>query len=231
MRENDGRICGSGYLAAGNGLVLLQDNMEGLLKWTAITGWAAPGIRKVTDVVYQGSSSIQTYVNRTLANGISFYNAGRRIPSFSCGVINAEITVCSAVENLGLIPPIKVLAGCSLKLEWWDGTKRRLIGIQYDRYNETAKLFDENWYDDPIGDFSPGNKGLIWHRLWMKYDLGKDRYIEAGINGNVWDVSNHQAASVDDNSEVRANIMMGLGTYEVGRYFMYCDNAALVKVN
>lgn len=231
MRESDGRNCAPGYSALGNGKVLLQDDMEGLLKWGNIPGWPTVTAVKWGTQVYGGSSCLRIFANRDFPNGPVFGYTGRVIPSFSSGIIQAEVVVCSAAESLVVNPPIRVVWGAGIKLEWWDGVKRRITGFLYTRVDNTVNLFDENLYDDPIGDFYPGSDGLIWNRIWFKYDLGKDRYISAGVDGFKWDVSNHQAGSVDDATPVRANFMIGMQNYVPGRYFMYCDNAALVKVN
>jgi hypothetical protein len=230
VRETDpGRIHVIGA-AENHGQRIMYDDMEGVLKWGSIIGWPSVAIRKMGAVVYGGNFAIQLYSLRDIPNGVIFGYMGRRIPGPRLGIFRAEVRMTSEIENPGISPPIVVTVGSALKVEWRDGTKRRITGIRFNRYDKTAELFDENLYDDVVGVFNGGDLGRVWHHLWFEYDTGNEKYVSAGIDGAVYAVGEHTAGIVDDSGPVQCNFLVGIGNWEVGKYYGYVDDAAMFMI-
>lgn len=214
----------------GLGKLIMYDSMEGVQKWDNIAGWGTLSIRKVNGAAYNGNFGIQLYTNRTLANGVVFGYRGRKLPGIRHGVVRVETRIRSEGANLALVPPIRVCAGLALKLEWWDGEYRRVIGIAFQRYDQTVLLFQESFTDYPIGSYAVESTGLIWHRFWMEYDIDKDVYVTAGINEKVFDVSSQTAGKVASTDSVCSNVLVGLATWEIGRHFANVDDVAVYYI-
>lgn len=222
MREDGQRICFTLGKTPGAQRILLWDDLEGLFKWTTVSGWGAPRRSKSATGAFDGSWGLQVLHRRTVLDGYQYIGVGRSFPIVRDGILRAE--------SVMMLPSVAGQDGFGIAVQWYDGVKKYDVRVAYETLGNYFMWWDPacRWADTGLARL-PRADGA-WHRLWMEIDLVRKEYVNVGIDADTVQLDGNKICSAADAGPVVAYVILFVVVFYGGTRSGYFDDVLVRTV-
>jgi hypothetical protein len=230
MRETDPEKRSVQGVVENLGQRLLYDDFEGVFKWKEAEGYGLATGSKNASTVFDKNYSMALSKNRVLANGIIYYYMGRTFQRLTRGVIRVETVF--KFNAPGGIPPFNVTEcpGITFGVEIRDPDKIKMVLLELNTQSNVAYVFTPPIVKKLVGTIKLKTEYLGWHRSWIVYDVGKDIYVECGLDGEKFSVSGLSSYPIAGAYSLKSTALAGVGTYDPGTARVFYDNFMVIEV-
>jgi len=222
VREDGQRTCWVLGQTPGLERILLYDDMEGLVKWTADGLIPIGGIVRDTAFVFGGNYSLRLRNVGPPPDGLGWWYVYRTFAGVSVGVLE-----CVGRFKLD---PLALAFGYGIVLAFYRGGIRTEYGW---RYNYATQVLE---YIDPVsGQWFGWAAGIwlapeAWHEVVLRADVGRGRMGVCGVDGFVYDLSEVRGYESETSLREHARCNVITGRYAQVSRSVWIDDVLVRKV-
>lgn len=222
MREDGQRtgfILGS---VAQTGSLLLFDDLEGLFKWTTVSGWPTGRGFKSTYARYDGSYGLGLQNRLAIPNGASRAFRGR---SFGYRSFRRWSVECVFNGYFGSMAHLYYVL-----FEVVKGGRLYSAGVVYDGMYELWGVEDgkDSWVLVSEAELELNTVG--WHRLSLEVDFSIGEYLAFEIDSKRYDLTGRNIGDEAGAGGDVARVICGMGFYTVGTKGAHFDNVLVREI-